>query len=96
MKCNASNIYWMEGLPLSNTIITQTNNLCEMIDYKIFLDHPEALYKTFLDVLYMAGIFLGGKFFAFVGESYGRRFSLGSAIFTTLMGTNFGLIRNPW
>ena len=92
MNCTSSDIYWIEGLPMNNTIISQTENLCQYMS----LNHHEALYKTLLDVLYMAGTFLGGIFFGYVGETHGQRFSLGSAIFTTLMGTNIGLVRNQW
>ena len=53
-------------------------------------------YKTILDVLYMTGTFLGGKFFGHIGELHGRRFSLGAAIFTTLLGTSLGLFRKLW
>ena len=77
---------------MNNTLITQTSYLCD----PLIVDHQEEIYKPVLDILYMAGTFIGGKVFGIVAESYGRRFSLGCAIFTTLIGTNFGLIRNPW
>ena len=77
---------------MNNTLITQTSYLCSYM----IVDHREEYYKCALDVIYMAGTFLGGKAFGIVAESYGRRFSLGCAIFTTLIGTNFGLIRDPW
>ena len=87
-KCNRTHIYWTEGLPMNNSVLTMTESLCS----SPFKKDPQ-LYKTVLDVLYMAGTFLGGKFFAHLGKSHGRRFSLGLAMFTTLVGSSMGLFR---
>ena len=90
-QCNNTHIYWTEGLPLNNSVLTMTESLCG----RFFKEEPE-LYKTILDVLYMIGYFLGGKFFAHLGKSHGRRFSLGLAMLTTLIGSSMGLIRIIW
>ena len=79
------------SLPLNNSVLTMTESLC----WNYFKEKPE-LYKTILDVLYMIGTFLGGKFFAHLGKSHGRRFSLGLAMLTTLIGSSMGLIRVIW
>ena len=78
---------------MNDTLITMTGQLC----YDKFLDKVDGqIYKTICDILYMAGTFLGGKFFGHVGKSHGRRFSLGSAMFTTFIGTSLGLFRQIW
>ena len=88
MSCNEAHIYWTEGLPMNNSVFTMTKSLC----IKLNFDHE--LYKTILDILYMVGIFLGGEFFIHLGSSHGRRFSLGLAMFMTLIGSSIGLIRH--
>ena len=88
-QCNKTHIYWTEGLPMNNSVLTMTESLCLR-----FLKEKPELYKTIVDVLYMIGYFLGGKFFAHLGKSHGRRFSLGLAMFTTLIGSGMGLIRH--
>ena len=87
-QCNKTHIYWTEGLPMNNSVLTVTESFCG----GLFKEKPEQ-YKTLLDVLYMIGYFLGGKFFAHLGKSYGRRFSLGLALFTTFIGSSMGLFR---
>ena len=74
---------------MNNSVLTMTESLCLR-----FLKEKPELYKTIVDVLYMIGYFLGGKFFAHLGKSHGRRFSLGLAMFTTLIGSGMGLIRH--
>ena len=49
---------------------------------------------TVLDVIYMAGKFLGGEVFIHLGKKYGRRFSLGLAMFVTFIGSSLGLLRS--
>ena len=78
---------------MNNSLLTVTGTLCDRIVMKQ-ADGP--LYKSIIDILYMAGTFLGGKFFGHVGKSHGRRFSLGTALFTTLIGTSLGLVRQIW
>ena len=67
---------------MNNSVFTMTKSLC----IKLNFDHE--LYKTILDILYMVGIFLGGEFFIHLGSSHGRTFSLGLAMFMTLIGSS--------
>ena len=80
---------------MNNSVLTMTESLCGdsvSIFRSTFKENPE-LYVTVLDVIYMAGKFLGGEVFIHVGRIYGRRFSLGLAMFTTLIGSSLGLFR---
>ena len=77
---------------MNNSVLTMTESLCDGSRYSTFKNNAE-LFQTILDVIYMAGKFLGGEVFIHVGRIYGRRFSLGLAMFTTLIGSSLGLFR---
>ena len=48
---------------MNNTLVTQTSYLCSAM----IVDHREEYYKCALDIIYMAGTFLGGEVFGIVG-----------------------------
>ena len=81
---------------MNNSVLTMTVSLCGesvSIFRSTFKENPE-LYVTVLDVIYMAGKFLGGEGFIHLGKKYGRRFSLGLAMFVTFIGSSLGLLRS--
>ena len=79
---------------MNNSIITVNKDICE---YHGIASPAPHVYKTILDIAYMAGICLGGQTFHFIGETYGLRFSLGFALFTTFLGSSLGLAcTNIW
>ena len=92
--CDQTHIYWTSDLPMNNSVLTMTESLCSN-KYDMFKKNPMT-YEVVLDVLYMAGKFLGGEVFIHVGKKYGRRFSLGLAMFVTLFGVSLGLFRSIW
>ena len=87
-RCNSSFIYMYEGLPMNNSIITVNKVVCSE-DWFGPNSSPHE-YKTVLDIVYMLGTCVGGEVFHKIGETYGLRFSLGFALFTTFLGSSLG------
>ena len=93
-RCNRSSIYMYGGLPMNNSIITVNKDVCSE-DWLGPARSPHE-YKTVLDIVYMLGTCVGGEIFHKVGETYGLRFSLGFALFTTFLGSSLGALENFW
>ena len=85
---------------MNNSIMTVHREFCSNL-WNLGNNRSPHEYKTFLDIAYMLGACLGGSAFQFLGETYGLRFSLGIAMFTTFLGSSLGAlvsqsVRGQW
>ena len=94
-QCNDLSIYMFDGLPMNNSILTVNGDICSDL-WKEGHNRSPHEYKTILDIAYMIGTCVGGEVFHLIGETYGLRFSLGFAMFTTFLGSSLGVtVTNP-